>query len=250
MTHRAARAARALAVLTTYGALLSGCGGSPEPVGQAGIDGLTIPTPSPNPSDFTDRVDNPWFPLVPGARWTYRAYSTTNRLTEHVRVLDTPVVVDGVETVAVRVTTTVGGRTRFSAERWYAQDAVGNVWWFGQRVRGGGAPDDVLAPRPWRAGTDGAVAGLMMSAAPRLGDGYENGYRRGDFARRATVRSLTGVVALPQGEYHGTVETQDESSLLADLVVTSFYARGVGLVSRETVVGGTTQVALVRYRAP
>jgi hypothetical protein len=250
MTRRAAKAARALAVLTTYAVLLGGCGGSPEPIGPAGIDGLTNPTPSPHPLDFTDRVDNPWFPLAPGARWTYRAYSTTSQVTDHVRVLDAPVVVDGVETVAVRVTTTEEGRTTFSAERWYAQDAAGNVWWFGQRARGGGSADDVLAPRSWRAGTDGAVAGLMMSARPRLGDGYENGYLKGVFERRATVRSLTGVVAMPHRSYHGTLETQDESGTEPNVVVTSFYARGIGLVSRDTVVGGTTQVALVRYRAP
>lgn len=250
MTRRAAKAARALTLLTAYAALVTACGGSPERLGPAGIDGLTIPTPSPDPTAFSDHVDNPWLPLTPGARWTYRIYSDTSRQTEQVRVLDDPVTVAGVPTVAVLVTVRRQGRRTFAAERWYAQDAAGNVWWFGQRVAAGGAPDDVLARRSWRAGVDGAEAGLMMSAAPRLGDGYDNGVLAGAFERRSTVRSLTGVVALPHSRYRGTVETQDGSGTEPTVVVTSFYARDVGLVSRATVVGGSTQVALVRYRAP
>ena len=49
---------------------------------------------------------------------------------------------------------------------WYAQDERGNVWWFGREG-------------VWRAGTDGAEAGLAMAAAPRVGDGYRMAYEPG-----------------------------------------------------------------------
>ncbi len=53
--------------------LLAGCGsaGAPGTTAPAGVDGLEIPTPSPDPRDFVERIDNPYLPLVPGSHWTY-----------------------------------------------------------------------------------------------------------------------------------------------------------------------------------
>ena len=59
----AVRAAAPLAALTLGPAVLTGCGASPAPLGPAGVDGLTIPTPSPRPADFAGDTENPWFPL-------------------------------------------------------------------------------------------------------------------------------------------------------------------------------------------
>src|SRR5215470_10129063 len=80
---RAAGSAPVVAALTaalaaTLAGTLGACGASPTSLGSSGIDGLTIPTPSPDPADFTDRVDNPWFPLTPGTVWTYRLDSTAS----------------------------------------------------------------------------------------------------------------------------------------------------------------------------
>ena len=53
------------------GVTLTGCGSASEPSPPTGVDGLVVPTPDPDPEDFVARVDNPWFPVLPGARWTY-----------------------------------------------------------------------------------------------------------------------------------------------------------------------------------
>ena len=71
MSRRRAQAARAV-TLTLASGLLVGCGASPTRQPPTGIDGLTIPTPSATPADFVDAVDNPWFPLRPGATFVYR----------------------------------------------------------------------------------------------------------------------------------------------------------------------------------
>src|SRR5690606_28571766 len=50
---------------------LTGCGSASVSSPPAGVDGLVIPTPSPDPADFVGAVDNAWFPLEPGTTWSY-----------------------------------------------------------------------------------------------------------------------------------------------------------------------------------
>jgi hypothetical protein len=250
MTRRAAWAARAVGLGVAVGAL-AGCGASPAAVGPSGVDGLTIPTPSPRPADFTDRVDNPWFPLVPGSTWTYRRYGVTETATVVATVLRGTVDIAGIPTTAVRWEERRGhdGRTELVAVRWYAQDTAGNVWWFGQRVYRR-LPIDEVARRSWRAGRHGAEAGLVVSATPRDGDGYFNGYQAGVVERRSTVLSVNASVALPHGHFTGTVETQDVSKLEPSFVVRSFYARGVGLVAQVATQAVDTDLTLERFHRP
>jgi hypothetical protein len=247
MTRGAAWAARGT-LLALGAGLLVGCGASPASLGPSGIDGLTIPTPSPDPRDFTSRVDNPWFPLATGTRWTYRRYGPSSLDTLIATALPGTRRVDGVATTALRfVVRRPHGRTTFAAVRWYAQDSAGNVWWFGQRV-GHGLLVDPLAPRSWVAGRHGARAGLVVSAHLRLGDGFADGFQSGVMERRSTVMSLDATMALPRGTYHHTLETQDLSRLEPTLVVESFYAPGVGLVDQQATGATATELTLVRVR--
>jgi hypothetical protein len=249
MTRGPGWAARVAAVALGAG-LLGGCGGSPAPLGPSGIDGLTIPTPRPDPADYVDRVDNRWFPLVTGTRWTYRLYTQTHRDTVIATVLPGTRAVEGVATTAVRfaVRRSTGGTT-FAAVRWYAQDAAGNVWWFGQRV-GRTFPIDSLATRSWRAGRRGAEAGLVMPAHPRVGDGFLNGSRPRVMERRSTVLSVDASVALPRGQYHHTVETRDLSALAPLGVVATYFAPGVGVVAQDTANTVNSELTLVRFSSP
>jgi hypothetical protein len=253
MTRRPAqlvvRAARA-AVLVLGAGLLGGCGGSPAPVGPSGVDGLTIPTPHPDPDDFAGRVDNRWFPLAAGTRWVYRRYTPTSLDTVVATVLHDHHAVEGVTTTAVRFSVRrPSGGTTFAAVRWYAQDTAGNVWWFGQRV-GRTFPVDPLATASWLAGRRGAEAGLVMPAHPRVGDGFANGTQPGTMERRSTVVTVDASVALPKGEYHHAIETRDLSPLAPIRIVQTFFAPGIGMVSQDTMEAVDTQLTLVRVSRP
>ena len=244
----AARAATSVVVLTAAAIVLTGCGASPAAQGPAGIDGLTIPTPSPDPSEFGAGAQNQWFPLEPGTRWTYRQDTPTDHRAVIATVLTRPHPVDGVSTAAVRWRVRDRAGTRTAMVRWYAVDDAGNVWWFGQRVSPHAEPLDRLAPRSWLAGADGAEAGLVLSATPRRGDGYANAREPRVVARRSTVVSLTGTVTTADRTFHDTVVTRDLSSLAPLHTVQTYYGRGLGIVAQQDTTATSITLSLVRVR--
>ena len=239
---RALTAAGAAALLSVTA---SSCAGGPPTIAPSGVDGLVIPTPSPDPHDFVDRVDNRWFPLEPGTVWTYRSTGDEGDRTEVVTVTDRTRVVQGVTTTGVRdVTAGDDGKVVEETFDWYAQDVDGNVWHFGadttayhQGSRG--------TRRSWEAGVDGAEAGLVMAARPRVGDGYVQEHAPGVAEDRAMVLSLTELRAVPLDEYDDLVQIEETSPLRPGVVERTYYASGVGPVLEETVAGGSESAQLV-----
>jgi hypothetical protein len=229
-------------------ATLTGCAGGPPQVDPAGVDGLEIPTPSPDPRDFVASVDNPWFPLEPGTVWTYRATSSEGSETIVVTVTDRTRVVQGVPTTVVHdVVTDAKGRTVEDTFDWYAQDTAGNVWYFGEETT---AYDGKRASTEgsWQAGVDGAEAGLLMPAKPRVGDGYAQEYRAGVAEDRGRILALHERHQVPAGAYADVVQTEDTTPLEPGLVERKYYARGVGVILEEDVAGGSEVVELVELR--
>lgn len=212
---------------------LAGCGSAPEQVGPRGVDGLVVPTPEPDPADFVARVDNPWLPLVPGARWTREPAVEGAGPAETVEVLEETRLVAGVETTQVLTTSREPGSVEAVEEvSWFAQDRDGNVWAFGQEG-------------VWEAGTDGALAGLAMPADPRLGDGFvvwskdgrpQQAVRIGETGTSATVEAgrFTDLLEATVAEPGAGAETQ------------LYLARGVGEVLRLTADG--ERVELTSHR--
>jgi hypothetical protein len=251
MTRAAARAGRAaatLAVLILIPAVLTACGASPASLGPAGVDGLTIPTPSPSPADFSGHTENPLFPLRPETRWVYRQYTPTGFRTVLATVLPEQRDIAGIATTAVRWQIREHRRDRTAMVRWYAVDTAGNVWWFGQQVLPHTPRLDPLAPASWLAGREGAEAGLILTDPPRMGDGYFNAVRPGVVERRSTVVSLTATVATTTRTFRHAVATRDLSTLEPLHVVQSYYAAGLGLVAQQDTVATSTSISLMRMR--
>src|SRR6478672_12331352 len=250
MTSRGARA-RVRRVLAAAGAaaLLSvggtSCDGGPPTVAPSGVDELQIPTPTPDPSDFVDRVDNRWFPLHPGTVWTYRTTGDLGERTEVVTVTDRTRVVQGVTTTLVRdVLAGDNGKVVTETVDAYAQDVRGNVWLLGADVTAyhHGRRDTTGS---WEAGVHGAEAGLVMAAQPRLGDGYMLEHAPGVAEDQSEVLSITEQRSVPLDDYEDLVETEDTSALEPALEQRKYYAPGVGLVYAETIGGGNLSVQLV-----
>lgn len=214
---------RALLTVLVLVVAVTGCGTASEPSPPTGIDELTIPTPSPDPADFVEVVDNPWFPLPPGSTWTYQVIGGVDSSDRLVTVAPGPVV-GGVATTA-RVSREDGVVTT----DWYAQDADGNVWWFGRDGQ-------------WQAGTDGAEAGLAMPAHPRVGDGYRTAYAAGTVEDVATVLAVDAGATVPAGTFEDLVEIETTSALDPQGARTLYVAEGLGPVEEQS-LGRTARLS-------
>ena len=87
-----------------------------------------------DPAEFTTEIDNPYWPMMPGTRWTYREVDATG---EELTV--TVVVTSATREIANGITARVVRDTVFRGEEliedtfdWYAQDAEGAIWYLGE----------------------------------------------------------------------------------------------------------------------
>lgn len=231
-------------------ALMTACGAAPPQVGRSGIDGLAIPTSSPDPADFVSAVDNRWLPLKTGSTWTYQVTTserTGGPVRAEVSVGSHRVQIAGVATTEVRTRVLDRtGRVARSTTGWYAQDLSGNVWLFGQDVEDGSA-----TPTRWRAGVDAAEAGLAMAATPRVGDGYLLGRAVGVPAERARVISIRDLRDTPYAEFEDLVAIKRTTGDLAGSDRREWYAAGVGMVATQgTGPTGFEEWVLTDFRGP
>lgn len=218
---------RALGALAATAAVLglAGCAGigQPAPYDSQGINGLVIPTPTPDPDDFVTGVDNPWLPLEPGSTWHYDVTEAGRSVGSiDVEVVDGTTDIDGLAATAVRVTIDVAERLDVlpgEGSRFYAQDEAGNVWLLGVESEAGTS---------WRAGEGGAQAGLAMPADPRLGDGWVT----------HSVPGLPQASTMVEDRSRDMVQTRETGGGGADTARRLVYASGVGLVSVEDLDAG------------
>ena len=222
------RAVRRLAGLATTGVLagvLAGCAGvgQPAPYDSTGINGLVIPTPSPDADDFVGGVDNPWLPLEPQATWRYDVTEAGRSVgTIEAEVAGGTTEVAGLAATALTLTTTIDGDTEVET-RLYAQDEDGNVWLVGV---------DVATGHSWRAGEDGAEAGLAMPARPRLGDGWLT------YAVPTLPEASTTVEDQSREMVQMRSQEGGQESGEADTATRTVHEKGVGLVSIEDLDAG------------
>ena len=197
---------------------LGSCGmGAPRSAPPSGVDGLVVPTPSIDPTDFVAVVDNPWLPLAAGSRWRYAA---SDGASVEVTVTGTRPVAGVEATVVDTVERGPGGRVVERSSAWFAQDREGNVWHVG---------DEGV----WEAGEAGAEAGLAMPATPRVGDGFVEEHAPGVAGDESRVLAVDARRTTSYDAFDGLVQVERSSPLEPGRTTEAFYARDVGLVLLE-----------------
>jgi hypothetical protein len=228
------------------GAACDDGGGEVEAVIEPGDEGRYAPEI--DPATFVDRIDNPFLPLLPGARWVYEGEVDGELERVEVVVTDERREVMGVSTVVVRDTVTVDGELEEETFDWFAQDADGNVWYFGEDSREYEDGEVASTEGSWEAGVDDALPGIVMEASPTVGDAYRQEYYPGEAEDLAEVTALDGTEAVPVGTYQGVLVTKEWTPLEPDTIEEKRYAAGVGLIVEVGVEPDRFSIELLEHR--
>ena len=221
--------------------LTAGCGGSGGAALPQGGERVEL-----DPAEFTSEIDNPWLPLRPGARGVNRetAADGSGQRVE-VTVLARTRVVMGIETRVVHDVVTEDGELVEDTYDWYAQDADGNVWYFGEDTKEFEDGKVATTAGSWEAGVDGAQPGVLLPGEPEVGLAYRQEYDAGNAEDAAEVLSLDEKAEVPLGTFDGVLMTKESTPLEPDVLEHKFYARGVGLVLALGISGGSGREELV-----
>jgi hypothetical protein len=196
---------------------------------------------------FSARVDNPWYPLKPGTTYVYRGFEGAKPMRDVVVVTHRTRLVDGVRCRVVHDRVFVGGHLAERTSDYFAQDARGTVWYFGEDTAELTRSGRVVSTEgTWHTGVDGARAGVFMPAHPRVGERHRQEFLRGHAEDRFQVLSLDAHVTVPFGTFDHALRTREWTPLEPGVVDRKDYVRGIGEVAERTVRGGNEQLGLVR----
>jgi hypothetical protein len=229
--------------------LLAACGGDENGAGAPAA--AKLPQGSEpvelEPASFTVDVDNRYWPMEPGMRWTYREVDEEGK--ELVVVVtvstETKKLAKGITARVVRDTVTKDGAVIEDTVDWYAQDAEGNVWYMGEDTAEFEEGKLKSKAGSWEAGVDGALPGIMVPADPTDGMKYRQEYYAGEAEDNGEVLSVDEQVEVQAGRYTQALLTKDTNALEPEVLEYKLYAPGVGPVLTLGVSGGGGREELV-----
>jgi hypothetical protein len=203
-----------------------------------------------DPNNFVAGGDNPFFPLTPGLRYSYVAETADGVETNEVEVTHDTKVILGVTTTVIRDKVFLDGSLIEDTFDWYAQDKQGNVWYLGEDTKEyeNGVP--VSNAGSWEAGVNGAQAGIIMLANPKIGDQYYQENAPGVVEDQGKVLGLKETVTVPFGTYTNCLVTAEWTPIEPGNRAFKYYARGVGLVLEIVPHKGRERVELVGFSTP
>ena len=173
---------------------------------------------------------NPYFPLVPGTIHTYESVTEEGMETIVVEVTDNTVEILGVTCIEVRDTVTLEGEFVEDTKDWYAQDKLGNIWYFGEISFNFEDGEIVDIEGSWRAGVDGAQPGIVMKGTPEVGDVYRQEWLLNEAEDAGEILALNETAVVPAGTFTQCLKTRDINPHDPETVEHKLYAPGVGFV--------------------
>jgi len=220
-----------MGVAILLGAALLGCAQGPHGEGTtaAWVDSFDVRNCS-----WSTQGENGYFVLRPGyqiALGKGRGRQSEQML---VTVLNDTEHVDGVETRVVEEQVYEGGQLKEVSRNFFAIcQARGDVFYFGEDVDIYEKGQVVSSSGSWRAGRNGARAGLMMPGEPRVGLRHHQEVAPGHAMDRAEIAQSSDKCVTPGGTFSDCLTVIETSPLEPGDASIKRYAPGVGLVQDE-----------------
>ncbi len=224
-------------------------GASVEPSPAASAEAGTMPAF--DPASFVATVNNPWYPLIPGTTFHYVGTTGGEPTTDTYAVTTGTRVVAGVTCTVIRDTVRIRGVVSERTQDWYAQDADGNVWYFGEATAELNRKGKVVSTEgSWEAGVDGALPGVFMPAQPAVGQSFAQEQFPGQAEDWFVVMFTSTRVTVPAGTYKGALVTGEWTPLEPGVVSEKTYVKGLGEVMERDISGGDETLRLVKVTRP
>ena len=203
-------------------------------------------SPEINPNNFVATVNNKYFTLKPGTKFTYENKTDEGLERIEVVVTDKIKLVMGINAAVVWDRAWLNGELIEDTKDWYAQDKKGNVWYLGESVDNyvQGKLDNHAGS--WEAGVDDAKPGIIMLNNPQIGNSYRQEYYKGQAEDMGEIVALGIKITVPYGTFENCLQTRDWSALEKSQGEFKYYCPDVGLVvMEESVAGEQEKVELI-----
>jgi hypothetical protein len=194
-------------------------------------------------------VTNTLFPAPVGAQWVYEGHTEDGMERTEISVLEETKDVFGTTARVVRDTVYLEGELIEDTWDWYAQDADGNVWYLGEETYEYENGEKKCDCGSWESGVDGAQPGIVMLAAPKVGDAYRQEYYVNEAEDLAEIVELGVSITVAAGSFSDCIKTRDLSAIERDVEEFKTYCPGVGVVFEEAPADDET-TELVEYTPP
>ena len=199
-----------------------------------------------DPANFVAKIDNPFFPLVPGTTFIYKGQTSEGLMRDEFAVTHNTRVIDGVTCVEVHDSVFTDGELTEDTLDWFAQDKDGNVWYFGENTAE--LEDGLISTidGTFMAGVDGDKPGIVMKAHPAVGDFYRQEFSLGNAEDEAETLDLNASVTVPYGSFQHCLRSEETTPLEPDALEDKFYASGVGnVLTVDEVTGERCELAQI-----
>ena len=202
--------------------------------------------PTIDPASFSPDVTNELFPLVPGRTLVYTGIKDGKKALNVTLTTSRTKVVDGVITRVVEDRLYLNNILEERTSDYYAQDACGNVWYFGEDTATLDHKGNVVSTDgSFQAGVNGAQPGVFMQAAPEVGRQFRQEWFQDQAEDVFKVLSLASPVTVPYGSFTDALRTEETTALEPSVIDNKYYVKGVGEVEELAVKGKREKLKLV-----
>ena len=192
----------------------------------------TCPKPPPiEAEDFKGQaIDNPYYPLKPGTTFRYEGESDGEPAVDIFKVTHNTKKILGVTTTVIRDRFYQDGELREDTQDWFAQDEEGNVWYFGENTKELENGKVVSTEGSWKAGVDGAKAGIFLPDDPEVGQIFKQEHAKGVAEDCIEILDLNALVVTPYVTSTNAMKVEEFTRLEPGVIGHKWFVPGTGMV--------------------